>query len=79
MYMVLAVVAAVVVVVVGFCNNENTLLEPCSLCISMLSSSSSSTFSFRLLFLTLVECDDLGMVIRVLVLVCSASLKSCDP
>ena len=77
MYMVLAVVAVVVVVVVvGFCNNENTLPEPCSLCISMLS---SSTFSFCLFFLTLVECDDLGLVVRVLVLVCSASLKSCDP
>ena len=76
MYMVLAVVAAVVVVVVvvvGFCNNENSLPEPCSLCISMLS---SSTFSFCLFLLTLVECDDLGLVVRVLVLVCSASLKS---
>ena len=34
--MVLAVVAVVVAVVVGFCNNENSLPEPCSLCISVL-------------------------------------------
>ena len=84
MYMVLAVAAVVVVavvvavVVVGFCNNENSLLIiHVAMCISMLVV--NSTFSFCLFFLTLVECDDLGLVGRVLVLVCSASLKSCDP
>ena len=36
------------------------------------------TFCFCLFFFTVVERDGVGLVERVLVLVCSAPLKSCD-